>query len=730
MLRTNARRGRENNLRAGRRRRILIMDRNIRNYYYSAEDNILTLESLLLSLIPENEIKKKENKNKLTLYDFKKNNLINLEEDILYYCSSPKSLLNFKSILDDQKKYEFYNDIDSENFMISQEERIDIILSLKLNKDSFSKKSKLSNYKNSFCAKASLIEYTYQNNSKMVNSNLIRTKMDEYSYKIINELDENKLFEYLKEIQDIFINNIIDMESIGLVQFNFIENNILLLLNLISNKFEQSKHSKYLIEFLFICIKILKYFKSSKLFFYIIKYINQNIEKLNNSLNIELNEGNNIINFIPNNLIDIKNQNGALIIENLKKIPKILSFQKNEKWDTIHHWILNCDNFLFIFILASKKILFFLKYDLIKDKIIQIDNLFLPIDTFSFGQNLNISIKNGLIYLFYINSSKLCYEIYSAKDMSSLKKNIFELEQSFIPQKIFNDSKYIFCFSKSGKVLMIKRNYKLDKLKYINCSIDLYKEDMNFDKVINTLDDDFSMSSSFCINNLFFAKKLNGEKYIAKFINYQNREYRFNFYKLNEHKDSDNISIQETLNDNRFIIVSMINSYSLYLSYSSKYLNNLMDKIKLLPFKYTIYDNIYTNDLYENLLKEYSSILNLCGNFDLVSEEIEQNLIKYPFSLCEQNNLIFIIKIIIENTKIDKKKLYYIIILKQIICCLYNGQIFDENDIKDLLIYFKNLIIYKIKEEGKEKSLFNKILKEIIIISSYIKNSQKFRLMI
>ncbi len=62
MLRTNARRGRENNLRAGRRRRILIMDRNIRNYYYSAEDNILTLESLLLSLIPENETKKRKQK--------------------------------------------------------------------------------------------------------------------------------------------------------------------------------------------------------------------------------------------------------------------------------------------------------------------------------------------------------------------------------------------------------------------------------------------------------------------------------------------------------------------------------------------------------------------------------------------------------------------------------------------------------------------------------------------
>ena len=496
-----------------------------------------------------------------------------------------------------------------------------------------------------------------------------------------------------------------------------------------SNKFEQSKHSKYLIEFPYICIKILKYFKSSKLYFYIIKYISQNMEKLNNSLNLELNEDDNIINFIPNNLIDIKIDNYEnMIFNNLKEVSKILLNLEKENWDIIHHWILNCDNFLFIFILVSIKSLFFLKFDIINNKIIQIDNLFLPIDTYFFGQNLNLSIKNGLIYLFYINSNKLCYEIFNAKDMTSLKKDKFELEKSFIPQKIFNDSKYIFCFSKSGKVLMIKRDYKLEKSQYINCSIELYKEDMKFNKEINISDDDFSMSSSFCINNLFFVQNLKGEKYIVKFIYNQNKKYKFNFYKLNENKNSkNNISIQETFNDNIFIIVSLVDSNKLFLKYSSKYLNDLLDEIKLLPFNYNRYNNIYTNDLYENLLKEYSSIINLCGNFDLVDEELEENLIKFPFSLCcnfEQNNLIFIIKIIIADTKLDNKKLYYIIIVKQIICCLYNGQIFNENDIIDLLNYFNNLIINKIKEEEKEKKLFNKILKEIIIISSYIKNNK------
>jgi hypothetical protein len=84
---------------------------------------------------------------------------------------------------------------------------------------------------------------------------------------------------------------------------------------------------------------------------------------------------------------------------------------------------------------------------------------------------------------------------------------------------------------------------------------------MKFIKEINTLDDDFSMSSSFCINNLFFVQNLNGEKYIVKFIYDQNQKYKFNFYKVNEDKNSKNdISIQETFNDNIFMIVSLENS--------------------------------------------------------------------------------------------------------------------------------------------------------------------------
>ena len=76
---------------------------------------------------------------------------------------------------------------------------------------------------------------------------------------------------------------------------------------------------------------------------------------------------------------------------------------------------------------------------------------------------------------------------------------------------------------------------------------------------------------------------------------------------------------------------------------------------------------------------------------------------------------------IIENENYDNIKLYYLIILKQIICALYNSEILDEGKIKALLPYFKNLILKNIK--SKEKKIFNKMIKEIIVIISFIENN-------
>ena len=78
-----------------------------------------------------------------------------------------------------------------------------------------------------------------ENSLKIVNANLIRKKMEEYGMLLLKENDENRMIKYLDELKDIFKKNEIDMKSLGLVHFNFIENNIGFFLNLILNKIKQ-----------------------------------------------------------------------------------------------------------------------------------------------------------------------------------------------------------------------------------------------------------------------------------------------------------------------------------------------------------------------------------------------------------------------------------------------------------------------------------------------------------
>ena len=698
----------------------------------------------------------------MKLYDFKKNNLMKYEEDILFYCSSPKTLENYKSNIDDDKNYNFYNDIDSEYYMDCQKQRFKTILSIS---EPLIKTKKLSNYKKSFCVKASKIEETFE--KKIENSNVIRTKLDEYSNKIINEVNIFNVLNHLKELKKIFKNNIIDMENLGLIQFNFIENNLILLLNLIKNKFEQENNTKLLTEFILICIDLLRYFQSSNLYFYIIKNIIQNKEEiLENDLNSILDET--IIQFFPNNCFDFiiihkdddnkdeyKEQDyigkNNILISNLKDLLianetiEVKASDKkttqNKEYNEVYthygvkekmisfcdpnqYYTLNYDNYLFIFFLSFEKIytkndyFIYLKIDVIDKKIIHIGKIKL-FDNESKKEivDLNISIKNELIFILYIynnadgknstNERILKYNIYSANDMDLLESKNIIYEKNLKPFKIFNDSKYFYCFLDLNKVLMIKKTRKLDNIKYINFSIRLY--DINFIyKTTNTNINDFQMFNSLCFNNLFVIEnKYNKQKYIGKFLNKKNNNYILNIFYL---KGTNSYNIKITYNNYKFIVTHLReeikngskNTYNIYMKMTSLYRNDLIDKnIKLLPFNKISYNNNYPDNLYEYLLQEYSTFLNLCGNFDLVNIKKEHNLIKFPFYLCcnfEQNNLDFLIKTILVNNECTNINLYYIMIIKQIICCLYNGDIFIEEQISDLINYFNKLILNHIKK--------------------------------
>ena len=269
---------------------------------------------------------------------------------------------------------------------------------------------------------------------------------------------------------------------------------------------------------------------------------------------------------------------------------------------------------------------------------------------------------------------------------------------------------------------MIKKNSKFNKKKYICCNIRLYNKYLKYDKKILELLP-YKMYNSLSINNLFVLNNVDWQiNYLAKFVNIKDDNYILNLYEIDGNTEN---RLNIAYNDKRFVITKIRGNELLY-NMTSKDFNNFIDKgISLLPFSSNVSNYNYSNNLYEYLLEGYSSFLNLCGNFDLVNAEKEKYLINIPFSFCcnfDQKNLYFIIQNLIDKENNENIQLYFLIILKQIVCALYNSENMNEEIMKDLIPYFKKLIMKDIN--SKENKLFNKFLNEIIDISSYIKNNE------
>ena len=770
-------------------------------------ENIISLSETINLLNEENEDNKR-----LTLSQFKAKNIELLKEELLYYYLSPENLVDFTyNIVDNEKNYDFYKNIDCENFLSAQKKREKIFLSTSKSNLSI-KQKKLSNYNDSLCAKISFTQNNKINTTNMKNSNLIKKKLEEYTLILLKEKEENKILSYLNEIKDIFKKSNIDMESLGLIHFNYIENNLNILLNIIIGKIEKKADKQIFTLFIESCLTILAYFKSSKLFYFIIEFI-QNHKEIIES--IEYFDNKVIFQFIPNNILnfDLLYNINLTKINLMDNIEEFLCEQENiEKnkyeWNFKNHWTLNNNDYLFIFIkMPFKKLNKDInninsndnnnnlnnnnvnndeennisnnnmdnnnynneqnnneqnnneqnnneqnnneqnnnKLNNIEDrnrsnlennnsenynsnninnkdigqKINQITNdndyIYLKINLknkniINFGKiklinniegnkekiiDINISIKKEFIYIFYIteNSSNnkkkyyLEYKIYNQCSMTLLKEDKIIIEDNIIPIKLFNDYKFIYCFSKSNKVIIIEKNYKLDQKKYVNCSIKLYEKDISINRDITDLES-FEMFNCLSINNLLILNNTKeNKKYVGKFIKNQNNNYILKIYELlNENKNNpQTFIIKVSYNENKIVITNFdINENILYFNMTTNDFNNFIDKgIFLLPFNSNNYDNNnFTNNIYEHLLKEYSSYQNIFGNFDIINKEKEENIIKFPLSCnFEKENLEFIINNIMENVNSDNIKLYYMIILKQIICTLYNSDIFEEEKI-------------------------------------------------
>ena len=71
-----------------------------------------------------------EDANRLSLQKFKVININKYIEDILYYCSSPETLKNYKRSEENERNYEFFKDLECEEFLSSQKRRTESILSI------------------------------------------------------------------------------------------------------------------------------------------------------------------------------------------------------------------------------------------------------------------------------------------------------------------------------------------------------------------------------------------------------------------------------------------------------------------------------------------------------------------------------------------------------------------------------------------------------------------------
>ena len=430
-----------------------------------------SLDNLISNHFINKEININEEKNgNQTLTEFKKNNINRLYEEMLCYFSSPEILKIYKSsVIDQDKNYLFYKDYISENFMIEQRERIKRISKLpKIKKDSIIKKRKLLNYENIFFS-SPLDSETDDFKENHIEVNNLRIEMEKYSQLFFNENDNIKLLSYLKNLIKEFSKAKLDVYYLGLVHFNFIENNLVLLLTIIKNKLDKKKNKKNSNDFIMECSNILKYFKSSKLFYFILKCSKENIDILEN-LKIK----DDLVQFITTyDMIFFKsaleakeNKNQVCVLRNV-----LTTEEEKRNYRTIVY-----DNYLMIFLDMNNN-----SYDYLK--IHMKNGIILYKGKIDFAESdakiidISVSLKNDIIYLVIIieNNKKfgLKYALLNKFTSTLIKKGEIELnKENFEPFLLLNDNKFFYCISKNNNLMLIlKKNSKLNNLKYIQYNL-------------------------------------------------------------------------------------------------------------------------------------------------------------------------------------------------------------------------------------------------------------------
>ena len=294
--------------------------------------------------------------------------------------------------------------------------------------------------------------------------------------------------------------NKFDLESIGTIQFNSIEENLYLILEIIIDKYNNSNEQKEINTFIDIWIELLKHFQSSQLFLLLVQFLKENqnyVKDINKNFEEKAY-------FFPKNFLGFQkiynNINLKLIFLDFKHflINEGIFIEPGKELD---YWALNSDKYLFIFIIfpyklleeiskeeknsSKKESMFLFKIDLYEKRTVnfkQIDFIKEIKENKEKIIDINISIKDDFIYICYIiekidqNISKysIKYQIFNIINLIVFKQKEIELEKfdkSFIPIKLLNDDKNVYCFSKQNSIMIMKKQPKLEKQVIANCSI-------------------------------------------------------------------------------------------------------------------------------------------------------------------------------------------------------------------------------------------------------------------
>ena len=698
-----------------------INKRNFELISYSPLEKLLSLEP---NISPNNE---DIDYNSLKLIEFKKILINKLKEDIIYYCTSPQKLLNYKEIESTEKKVESYKDLDTENFLISQKERFDIIL----NKKDYSQQNLIKLDNVDVNIEISFPEKNWKNELSMQYINLLYKKLNIYNFNELKELDSDKILNYLNDIKFHLMIEPISPNLCGTILYSYIINNINLILEIILDKFKKEKNYNIL-EFIFILKDICIYISSIQLKFYLLKLIRDNLNILKEK-NIDFNNYKIFMrNYINFNDIDYDNKYQLLCLDFKTFLNNENTEEENDNINELiinNHWTLNSGNCLYLFIqnpyklkknkdeqfliffqinLEINKILNFGKIELINKENNKLENII----------DINISIRKEIIYIVYIIRSNinniekyyLKYQLYNTKMLClniNKEKNIIEFS-NFIPIRLINDSKYLYCFSESDKIFIIKRNFEFNMSKYANC-----KFKFNFQN--------FRMYNTFCINNYFILENIiENKKYSAIINNNTKGEYTLEIFELKDEMQVKNFKnkyliLNITFHDNIYILTALnYKEFELYFKIFKNDNNN--NNYFLFPFNH-YYLNYQIDNCYDQYLKEICFLLNMCCNNN---SNNKITLMTSNIFCFRKSDLKFIIERIMERKEYDKIQLYYIIILRTIIKYQVQLNELKEESLINIFPILKQIVINGFLD--KNKSIYNKIIKEIIIIYSYIKN--------